>query len=87
MNAVEWLYVRKNVVVPKVQAQIYVYCLSVPDFWRNCAFVLFDRKNIYVAEIKEFNFISNETYIIGDCNTVGNIRTANMDAFNVCVEI
>lgn len=39
------------------------------------------------AEIEEFNFISNETYIIGDCNTVGNIRTANMDAFNVCVEI
>ena len=34
-----------------------------------------------------FRFLAPETYIIGDANTVGNIRTANMDAFNVCVEI
>ena len=32
-------------------------------------------------------FLAPETYIIGDANTVGNIRTANTDAFNICVEI
>ncbi len=32
-------------------------------------------------------FLAPETYIIGDANTVGNIRTANTDAFNICLEI
>ena len=28
-----------------------------------------------------------DTYIVGDANQVGNIRTANMDAFNIAVEL
>ena len=38
-------------------------------------------------KLDALRFLVPETYIIGDANTVGNIRTANMDAFNVCVEI
>jgi thioredoxin reductase len=37
--------------------------------------------------IEELAEVVPETYIVGDCNQVGNIASANTEAFNVAVEL
>jgi len=39
------------------------------------------------AAIAELTGPVPETYLIGDCNTVGTIATANTNGFNVAVEL
>ena len=40
-----------------------------------------------VAVVEELAEVVPETYLVGDCNRVGNIASANTDAFNIAVEI
>ena len=40
-----------------------------------------------VAAMEELTDLVPETYLVGDCNTVGTIATANTDGFNVAVEL
>ena len=39
------------------------------------------------AKLDALRELVPDTYIVGDANQVGNIRTSNMDAFNVAVEL